>query len=302
MKARAFPVRSVAAFAFVWGSAFAVYTLVYGGPAILPLLSLVVLGLLLPLLAWPLTRTIERPDLPLLSARDALIALAFIASFSWIVLGYGFSWVRDEIASRQAQEIILLGVKILFMAVLPLLLMRVAERGSLIAPSPSRRSIWVATAIVGAVAAIISALATQAIPRIAALELSAMALALAAVGTAVWVVLGAALTEEILFRAYLQPRLTGWLKSEAAAVAVGAIIFALVHVPGLYLRTDQADLMQNGSPSLMACIGYAIAALAPPGILFGVLWARTRSLLLVVMVHALIDLPPNIPDFVGLVG
>ena len=302
MKIRAFPIRSVAAFAIVWGSAFAVYTVGYGGPATLPLLSLIVLGLLLPLLAWPLTRTIERPDLPQMSTRDTLIALAFITTFAWIVLGYGFSWVRDEIASRQAQESILLGLKILFMAVPPLLLMSAAERRSLIAPSASRRSIWIAAAIVGTVAAVISALATEAIPRIAALELSAMALGFAVVGTAVWVVLGAALTEEILFRAYLQPRFAGWLKSEAAAIAVGAIIFALVHVPGLYLRTDQADLMQNGSPSLIACIGYAIAALAPPGILFGVLWARTRSLFLLVVVHALIDLPPNIPDFVGLVG
>lgn len=293
--------KAAAGFALVWGTAFIVYTGCYGGAATLPLLSLLVLGLLLPLLAWPLIRKISPPEAPRLAGRESAIALLYIALFSAVVLGSGFSWVRDEVGSKPVQEIVLLAAKLLFMVAIPLLLMRTAERRALAARPVRRRPILIATAVLGASAAGISALATSAVPQIEALGLGLAALGLAVAGTAIWVTLGAALTEEILFRAYLQPRLATLMRSEAFAVAAGAIIFALVHVPGLYLRTDQADLMQNGSPSLISCIAYAIAVLAPPGILFGVLWSKTRSLFLVVTIHALIDLPPNIAEFAALI-
>ena len=37
---------------------------------------------------------------------------------------------------------------------------------------------------------------------------------------------------------------------------------------------------------------------SPIGLMFGVLWARTRSLLLVVLLHGWTDLVPNLAPFV----
>lgn len=294
--------RAAVAFALVWTGSFALYTEGFGGDATLPLLSLLFLGLLLPLLAWPLTQNIPLSAPTALQPRDTAFAILYLTIFAAILLGFGFSWVRTEISLRQTQEVILLAAKLLFMVGVPLLLMRAAERHALISRSAARRPILLAAAVLGLAAATISAMATSAVQQVAALDLGMAGLGFAIIGTAIWVTLGAALTEEILFRAFLQPRLAETFRSEAWAVATGAILFALVHVPGLYLRTDQADLMQNGSPSLLACVGYSIAVLSPPGILFGILWARTRNLFLIVVVHALIDLPPNVAEFVGLAG
>ncbi len=46
-------------------------------------------------------------------------------------------------------------------------------------------------------------------------------------------------------------------------------------------------------------IAFTIGAkLSPVAVLFGTLWARTRSLLLIVLLHAAVDVLPNLPDFV----
>ena len=42
----------------------------------------------------------------------------------------------------------------------------------------------------------------------------------------------------------------------------------------------------------------AVATLAPAGVFFGVVYARTRSLLLVVLLHAMVDVLPNTADFI----
>jgi membrane protease YdiL (CAAX protease family) len=42
---------------------------------------------------------------------------------------------------------------------------------------------------------------------------------------------------------------------------------------------------------------YTIAVLSPVGLLFGLIYARTRSLLLVVLLHGMVDVPPNMADF-----
>jgi len=44
-------------------------------------------------------------------------------------------------------------------------------------------------------------------------------------------------------------------------------------------------------------IAYSIAVVSPAGLFFGVLWWRTRSLVLVVLLHAWMDLLPNLADF-----
>jgi membrane protease YdiL (CAAX protease family) len=42
---------------------------------------------------------------------------------------------------------------------------------------------------------------------------------------------------------------------------------------------------------------YTVAVLSPIGLLFGLIYARTKSLLLVVLLHAMVDVLPNLADF-----
>ena len=75
------------------------------------------------------------------------------------------------------------------------------------------------------------------------------------------------------------------------------MLFALAHVPGLVLRGHPG--VDGYSTDPVQVIAFTIAALSPVAVLFGTLWARTRSLLLIVLLHAAVDVLPNLPEFVN---
>jgi membrane protease YdiL (CAAX protease family) len=113
----------------------------------------------------------------------------------------------------------------------------------------------------------------------------------------VWLAIQVGLVEEYFFRAVLQTRLEQALRSPAGGIALGAILFGLTHAPGMYLRTAATQEALGAHPSLLLVIGYSIVVLSPSGIFFGVLWSRTRSLALVVVLHAVTDLVPHLLPF-----
>jgi len=76
---------------------------------------------------------------------------------------------------------------------------------------------------------------------------------------------------------------------------IGALTFALVHAPGLYMRGHSGDA--GHSQNLIQVIAYTVAVLSPAGLFLGFMWSRTRNLLLVVALHGLIDVLPFIPVF-----
>jgi len=102
----------------------------------------------------------------------------------------------------------------------------------------------------------------------------------------------AGFTEEFLFRALLQSRLTAWFGSAPFAIVTMAIVFALVHVPGFYLRGGEEVARQ--AQTLPQIIALTIGAIGPLALMIGVLWHRTRSFLLVVLVHGAIDAMPAV--------
>ena len=114
-----------------------------------------------------------------------------------------------------------------------------------------------------------------------------------------WVALGS-LSEEFLFRAVLQSRLSAVLGSPAGAVMVSALLFSLAHAPGIYLRGD-ADTLGRSS-DLVRVVAYVVAVFTPIGILYGTIWTRTRSLLLVVLVHAWLSFTPKIAEIAALLA
>lgn len=110
------------------------------------------------------------------------------------------------------------------------------------------------------------------------------------------------IVEEFFFRAILQGRLSAWLKSETAGIVLMALIFGLAHAPGLYLRGAGAVTALGQTPDLSSSVAYSIAILSLAGLAFGVIWSRTRNLLVLVLIHAWVDLPPSLPKFIDSFG
>jgi membrane protease YdiL (CAAX protease family) len=107
-----------------------------------------------------------------------------------------------------------------------------------------------------------------------------------------WMSVEAGLCEEFLFRGLLQSRLTAWFGSAAWSIVTMAVVFALVHVPGFYLRGGEEVARQ--AQTLPQIIALTIGAIGPIALMFGILWQRTRSFLLVVLVHGAIDAMPAV--------
>jgi len=101
-----------------------------------------------------------------------------------------------------------------------------------------------------------------------------------------------------LFRAVLQTRLAAWFNSMWAGVLVSSVIFGLAHAPGLFMRGGPG--VDGWSTDPWQVIAHTIAVLTPISLLFGLIYARTKSLLLVVLLHGLVDVLPNMADFIRL--
>jgi membrane protease YdiL (CAAX protease family) len=112
-----------------------------------------------------------------------------------------------------------------------------------------------------------------------------------------WLALEVGLVEEFFFRALLQTRLARLTGSELSGVIAASVLFGLVHVPGLYLRTAATQEALAASPSLASALAYSILITSVAGFFLGILWARTRNLAVVVVVHAAGDLIPNLLPF-----
>jgi membrane protease YdiL (CAAX protease family) len=110
----------------------------------------------------------------------------------------------------------------------------------------------------------------------------------------------AGLCEEFLFRACLQSRLSAWLRSPVRGIDLTSVLFALAHWPGLYLRGGPG--VDGWSTDPLQVAAFTIATLSPLSVALGLLWARSRSLLLVVLVHGAIDALPATAEFVRIWG
>ena len=110
------------------------------------------------------------------------------------------------------------------------------------------------------------------------------------------------IVEEFFFRAILQTRLALWLKSETAGLLMAALIFGLAHAPGLYLREAGAVTALGATPDLFAVLAYSIAVLSLAGLAFGVIWAKTRNIYVLILIHAWVDTLPGLPAFIEMFG
>jgi len=112
-----------------------------------------------------------------------------------------------------------------------------------------------------------------------------------------WMSVEAGVVEEFFFRWLLQSRIAALTGSQLSAVCLGSLAFALAHAPGFVLRGAGADEGLGAHPSLVVSLAYSVAMQGVVGLLFGVLWARTRSFALVVTLHGVIDAAANAAGF-----
>src|SRR5215472_16374169 len=114
-----------------------------------------------------------------------------------------------------------------------------------------------------------------------------------------WLVIEVGLVEEFFFRALVQPRLAAWFKSEVSGVVLMSLAFGLAHAPGFIFRGAGAVEGLGANPTRLEATAYSIVVLAVSGILFGVMWARTKNLVAPMLLHAAGDLLPNFGEFIN---
>ena len=114
----------------------------------------------------------------------------------------------------------------------------------------------------------------------------------------VWLTIEVGLVEEFFFRALVQSRLAAWFKSEVGGVVLMSLIFGLAHAPGFIFRQAGNVEGLGPNPSVLDALAYSIVVLAVSGILFGVIWSRTKNLFALMLLHAAGDLLPNFANFV----
>ncbi len=289
---------AIGPYAVAWCGSAAVLFATGSDDAMAAPIILVVTGIGFSLIAWALTRRDAPPAIPV--PRPGLelgIFLGFLALYAVAFTGYGLNAFHAAFAPGRLEAVLLIGLKLVVHVGLPVLILMAigGKPGALFTARVGSRGIWPILLVLGAISLAFIGLVSPSLKQIAALKLSPPMLAAATAGTFAWLAVEAGLCEEFLFRAVLQTRLAAVMKTEIGAAAIAALLFALVHVPGLYMRAG-ADVAGH-SQNLLAVIAYAVAVLSPIGLGLGVVWARTRSLLLLVVLHTLVDLLPGVPDF-----
>jgi uncharacterized protein len=290
--------RFVGVYLVLWAAADA-YLAANGADWTLPAVLLGVFGAALPALSIALTRNAAPP--PVIVRRPGVelsAVLGYLLIYAVVFLGWGMSATRAVVPAGREQELLVLAVKLVVHVGLPAALL--AALGAKIAPLFSsglnRPGFWPPLLVLGAIILALLCVVSPALSDIQALHASVATLAWAAPAAFIWLAIEAGLCEEFLFRAVLQTRLAAVLKTQTGAVVIGALLFALAHAPGLYLRGKPG--VDGYSTDPLQVVAFTVAMLSPIALLFGTLWARTRSLLLIVLLHATVDVLPNLPEFV----
>lgn len=284
-------------FLVCWGGS-TFYLAATGADWTFPVIALVIFGMALSAIAWMATRgaateafAIRRPGV------ETAAILLYLAVYAFVFLGWGMTALRESVAAGPAQEASVLAAKLAAHVVAPaaLLLALGANLGPMFRSGVRPRIFWRTLIILGAIIVGLLAVVSPSLKEINEVNPALATLAWAAPASFLWIAIEAGLNEEFLFRAVLQTRLSAFFKSPWAGVAVTSILFGLAHAPGLYLRGGPE--VDGWSTDPLQVAAYTIATLTPLSLFFGFVYARTKSLLLVVLLHASVDFLPNLADF-----
>jgi uncharacterized protein len=288
------------AFAAVWGGSTYYLFATGSDEGFTGVAIMVIFGLALSGAAWLLTRGAEAPPIevkrPALESGVLLVYLAVV--YAGLFLIYGMNAARAAFPPGPQQELLVMGLKLAVHVAAPALLLVLL--GAKLAPlwqaGLSGRKFWRTLIVVGAIILALLCVISPSLKNIAATNTPLATLAWIAPVSFVWIAIEAGLNEEFLFRAVLQTRLSAWFKSAWAGVFVTSLIFGVAHAPGLFIRGGPG--VDGWSTDPWQVVAYTCAVLAPMGLLFGLIYARTKSLLLVVLLHGLVDVLPNMSEFI----
>jgi len=286
-------VRALIAYLAVWGASTA-YLAATGGDWVFPIASLVIFGLILCAIIWFLTRKMDAPPVPVeRPARESLGIVVYLAIYAVLLIGIWLGSVREAIPEGPNQELAVLGYKLLIHVGIPaaiIMLLGGAVR-PLFDSGIRRRGFWPALIVLSGLMFALLAVVSPSLKQIGELNLAPAAALFWVLTSWAWLSVEAGLCEEFLFRACLQSRLSAWLKSPVAGIALTSVLFGLAHWPGLYLRGGPG--VDGWSTDPVQVAAFTIATLSPLAVSMGLLWARSRSLLLIVLVHGAIDALPH---------
>jgi hypothetical protein len=291
-------VRAGIAYLLIWAVSTG-YIALNGCDWIFPIASLVIFGVLLSGIILFLTRKMDAP-LPEVRrpARESIALLLYLIVYAVLFIGIWLGSIREAIPPGAKQDLIVVAHKLLIHVAIPggLILLVGGSIGWQFDAGTKRRGFWTTLIVLSALMFGLLAVVSPSLKQISGLHLAPAVAFAWVMASWAWSSVEAGLCEEFLFRASLQSRLTAWFSSPAAAIALTSVLFALSHWPGLYLRGGPD--VDGWSPDPIQVAAFTISTLSPLSVALGVLWARSRSLLLVVLVHGAIDALPNTADLV----
>ena len=290
--------RALIGYFAIWGAAVA-YLAVSGGDWTFPIISLGIFGLILGGLIWFLTRKMDAPPVPVEQPKKQSIGLLiYLAIYAVLFIGIWLGSIKHAIPPGRTQELAVLAYKLVIHVGLPagLLLLLGSRLGGMFDLGMTRRGFWPAVIVLCALMFALLALVSPALKQLGVLHLGLAMTGVWVLGSWAWISLEAGFCEEFLFRACLQSRLTAWLRSPTSAIVATSLLFGLGHWPGLYLRGGPG--VDGWSTDPIRVAAYTVATLSPLSLSLGLLWARSRSLLLIVLVHGAIDALPNAAEFI----
>ena len=279
------------------------YLALKGADWTFPIISLVLFGTILSALGWWLTRHTTAPTVAVSNPRRQLLwFMAYLLLYAFGLIGWGLGAVKAAVTDPAMREWAELGYKLIIHVAIPASL--IAWLGGSLADTfdsgLKRRGVRLALAVFAALMFALLAVVSPSLKELSDTGTHGLAAFGWIVAAWLWVSLEAGLCEEYLFRAGLQSRLTAWIGSPLAAILGTSVLFALVHWPGLYLRGGPG--VDGWSTDPVQVAAFTIAVLSPLSVMVGVLWARTRSLVLVVLVHGAVDALPHASEMVRAFG
>ncbi len=265
--------------------------------------AFVILGVLLPLVALTACAGLPTPPPPAPWRRDdGPLLLALLA---WIVVflllkGALLAALLPSAADPRLHDTVNTLVKLFAFVAVPAFVLRSrgfrwSDAGR---PVAAASRLWLIFIVMAFAALAVQAVLGSQFKRLLGADYAGHHLWLAGVLCWAWMSLEAGLVEEFFFRWYLQSRLAAWTGSQVSAVLLGALVFGLAHAPGILLRGAGAVEGLGDAPGIGTTLAYVIATQGVAGLAFGVLWARTRSFVLVVALHGLFDALSNTAPFI----
>ena len=287
----------VSAYLVLWSVFFLLLRRLYGFEASEALPALLILGLILPGISLLATRRV--PTLPYVVLRPALesaILVAYLAVVT-VVLVWGFGGVA-RIPTEPLHTVTVLGLKLAIFVVPGAICLASGYKINELAPvsltwPALRPALWMSLAVL-----LMQSFLGRGLHDIRSAHFPVWVIALAAPLSFAWLLIEVGFVEEFFFRVLLQERLAALLRSPWGGLVLAALLFGLVHAPGLYLRTAATQESLGPHPSLLMAVGYSIVMTSLAGLFVGVLWMRTKNFAVVIIVHAAGDFLPNLVPWV----